>query len=340
LTKHIGRVHDGTHLEVLVTAPLPDLTPERPVLIDRQRLARSAEAQVMARPTNSYLGTCTEHDRPVRYDAPEDWGDEHLIPCPDGGPDHLIAGKRLVAVTSTFACDGSCESAIRNLCSCGCGGVNHGRAWLIKFALQMGADPEALSFGHVLSRRTVAIDAVAQWRAACQQSAAARAQRTERRRDTKERKAQTTFEAWAEQHQQVITALAPFADDSDAPEFMQRLAVQVTRGWNGRPKPLTPAQEEAALRVVADRERRRRVLAERESAKRPAPVGKVRISGRVVKVIYDSSDDRRFGPEHKMTVSCDGYAVRVTVPRPVADWARENRRGSCTATGGPVTPTT
>lgn len=27
-----------------------------------------------------------------------------------------------------------------------------------------------------------------------------------------------------------------------------------------------------------------------------------------------------------MTISCDGYAVRVTVPRPVADWARANRR--------------
>ena len=109
---------------------------------------------------------------------------------------------------------------------------------------------------------------------------------------------------------------------SEANSFLADLARQVTNGRGGQPRPLSPAQLDAARRALASHARRTRVAAEREAAKRPVPTGRTQIAGRVVKVSYRSRDARgdlfRWDPEHRMTVSCDGYAVQVTVPAAVS----------------------
>lgn len=305
---------------------LPELSEDFETTVERQHHNRSAEVYVTAMLTRSYIGECREHDRPVRYDSADDLGDTAMVPCTGG--DHQIRARRLLAVKSKIACDGACQAATRRLCSCGCGGINHGAAWMVLGTLQMGADPASLSPNAIISHRLVPADELAAWRERRRQAEAAKHVRSERRRETAERKARQAFDDWAAEHAPVIEALAPWAGSSKN-RFLAELADQVT-GRYGKPRALSEAQVDSVFRVIADHAERARRVAEREAARRPVPTGRQKISGRVVKVAYDSTDrpgSHRIGPEHKMTISCDGgYAVRVTVPRLVADWARANRR--------------
>ncbi len=289
-----------------------NLQPDRPTVVDVRRLNRSAEAVTRAQPLTSYHGICAEHDRPVRYDADQDCGPKAKIPCPE--TDHLIDGDRLVAVKTNVTCEGSCQAAVSDKCSCGCGGANHGLMWMWQMAVQLGADPRGILDGAPLgTRREVLETELEKWRARQRQVQARKPEQAERRREAIVRRARVTFEAWAEQHKDTIAALAPFRHDS-GDNFLQSLAIQVTDGWNGKPKPLSEAQEAAVFRAIEDIGRRQRQQAERQAARRPAPEGKARISGRVVKVTYRrrdrNGDEFRFGPEHRMVVSCDGYAVQ------------------------------
>lgn len=300
----------------------------QPEIVAVQHTGGSAEVTVRATPLNIYQGTCTDHNRPVRYDADRDLGDATLIPCPDG--DHKIFGKRLVGVASNVTCDGSCWAAICDRCSCACGGHNHGRSWMLSSAFATMSD-EALTEawrGARLSTREVFADELAKWRAAREQAAKAKAARTERARVTRERKAKVTFQEWATANAKVIEALRPWRG-SESNRFLADLALQVTDGRGGVPKPLSEGQVNAARDAIMTERRRARLLAEREAARRPAPVGKTTITGRVVKVSYRTrnAEGERYewGPQYRMTVSCDGYAVQVSVPAAVARWARANR---------------
>src|SRR5262249_5465917 len=57
------------------------------------------------------------------------------------------------------------------------------------------------------------------------------------------------FEAWAQDHQDVIHLLRGFTDDPRIP-FLRHLAIQVTDGWEGRKMPLTPNQIGAVKRIL------------------------------------------------------------------------------------------
>jgi hypothetical protein len=299
----------------------------QPGIVATRRGPGSAEVTERAILTTAYLGTCDIHNRPVRLDLGEDLGPRAMLPCLDG--DHQIPARRLVIVESNVTCDGSCWGAITDRCICGCGGANHGRAWTIASASL--ADPEALAQawrGARLGRREVFEERLAAWRDARTQAAQAATVRRERRKTAEQRRARVTFADWAAANGDIIEALRRWLG-SAANRFLADLALQVTEGRNGQPKPLSPAQLDAARRTLDGEARRARVAAEREAAKRPAPVGRTTITGRVVKVSYRSRDAQgdlyRWGPQHRMTVSCDGYAVQVPVPAAVDQWARENR---------------
>jgi hypothetical protein len=301
----------------------------QPEIVATQRGSGSAEVTVRAILTTAYLGTCEQHNRPVRADLREDIGPRAMVPCPDG--DHEIPARRLTIVQSNVTCDGSCWAAFHDRCICGCGGLNHGRSWALSSAFATMSD-EALAEawrGARLSTREVFEDKLEAWRTARAQAAQAKSDRREKRKATKQRRAQVTFSEWAASHANVIEALRPWRGSEDNC-FLADLALQVTDGRNGIPKPLSDAQVGAARDAIMRERRRERIAAEREAARRPVPTGRTQITGRIVKVSYRTRDGHgdlyRWGSQHHMTVSCDGYAVRVPVPAAVDRWARENRR--------------
>ena len=300
----------------------------RPEIVATQHGSGSAEVTVRAMDLTAYRGTCELHNRPVRYDHGTDLGPQASIPCPDGA--HEILGRRLICVQSNVTCDGACWSAVSDRCICGCGGLNHGRAWMIASAFA-SMSPEDLTEawrGARTGSREVFEDELANWRATRVNATQAATERRERRKATEQRRAKVTFEDWAKEHANVIDALRPWAGGSNP--FLADLALQVTTGRNGTPKPLTESQIDAARRAIGYEQRQARIAAERETAKRSVPAGRTTITGRVVKVSYRSRDSRgdlyQWGPQHRMTVSCDGYAVQVPVPAAVGQWARANRR--------------
>src|SRR5262249_29239498 len=93
-----------------------------------QRVNRSAHAIKTAEQTTIYLGVCERDNRPVRFEFPYDMGPTAMIPC-FAGCTLPVKCERLHAVTTHLDCDGSCRGARSPLCSCGCGGINHGRTW-------------------------------------------------------------------------------------------------------------------------------------------------------------------------------------------------------------------
>lgn len=268
------------------------------------RVSRSAYAVQTARDTAIYLGTCEEHQRPVRFDATADSAAVRFrqIPCPETG--HLIRAERLVAVTTNLECDGACRSARRAACSCGCGGVNHGNTW---------------TAGYQISNTRVFASELEKYRAEIRKVR----EKRDQQRQQAERRERVQFDAWAADHQEVIAALAPYRH-SEENGFLRDLATQVTDGWNGKPKPLTEGQERAALRVISETARRAQQQAELQAAARPCPVGKVQISGQIVKIT--SREGYMPGTaELKATVACDGYKIWVSLPRALENWASENR---------------
>lgn len=268
-----------------------------------RQVNRSAYAHEVAARTAIYLGVCTEHDRPVRFDAgAEDGHAKRLIPCPESG--HLIEGERLVAVTTTLVCDGACMGAYRPTCMCGCGGVNHGS----RFEKKIGT-------GQMLE------SAITKFRVRQEKVRADR----EVKQQTRERKAKVTFDEWAEENDELVRSLRAHAELEDANSFLTDLAAQVSGGRYGEgSKALSDGQASAAIRVLGQFEARVLELAARKAAAKPCPTGKIEISGEIVKVIvkegYSCNSD-----DYKAIVKCDGYVVYVTLPKALDTYASQEQ---------------
>src|SRR5262249_12393135 len=105
------------------------------------------------------------------------------------------------------------------------------------------------------------------------------------------------------------------------------LARQVHREHNS--KPLTDNQLAAAQRVLAQlgeqkaREARR---AEEKANTPPSPSGKaIPVAGEIVKIKAREGYMNGTVQLQAVVRAADGYAVQVTLPRVVEDWARSNR---------------
>jgi hypothetical protein len=273
--------------------------------VSTRHLNRSAFAYTTGTQTTIYQGFCAKHGVPVREDM---LGLEPALAPPaakilcfvDPDDEHEIDGQRLIAIQTTVECDGSCRSARRRGCSCGCGGINHGITW---------------TRGFMLEHREVFETELAQLRASQEKTEKTRAVR----RENTARQEREAFEDWMQSHATVVQALAPCHGDS-GDEFLQDLAAQVF----DRSKPLTQAQETAALRAIDQRNTRERRLAERAAAKRPAPLGtRIPVSGRVIKVKV--REGYMSATEESIIVSCDGYAIQLKMPAAVRRWVYASR---------------
>src|SRR5260370_6363963 len=154
-----------------------------------EKVRRSAYAEKTATALTIYLGTCERDNRPVRFEYPLDMGPAAQIPCPECTLP--VTGERLHAVTTTLTCDGSCRSARRPWCECGCGGINHGNIW---------------TAGALLDQREVVESALARYRAEQGRIAERRAAR----REAEARRQRSALGRWAARPPDLATAPDPW----------------------------------------------------------------------------------------------------------------------------------
>src|ERR1700753_2177008 len=138
------------------------------------------------KPLFVFIGRCEPCDRPVRTTTDLFAGDHYPVACPDCGK--FTDCQRLFAVTSKMTCDNSCMGAYGKKCVCACGGINHAGVWERK--------------GEMVA------DYLAIYRRDREQRAAAAEKARKTRADRKERIRAAAWEAWRNDHADLITELA------------------------------------------------------------------------------------------------------------------------------------
>lgn len=278
-----------------------------------RHLRRSAYAHDTGRGLDIYLGVCEAHGRPVRHEGtpegPAGMG-HYWITCPVGG--ERIKAERLVAVTSHVVCDGSCMGAIGPNCDCGCGGMNHGKSW--------GTSATREQYESAMAKYQARQERV-------------RVQR-EKRHEAAERKARRSFDDWKAENAELVAGLEAHKPDElgNTPEGGNYFLTDMARIVHIHGKRLTEGQASAAERVLAEHAARQVARAaneaarrEREASAKPVPEGKVKISGEIVK-IKCSEGYMADSVRTQAIVAADGYAVMITLPRVVDDYAMDKRR--------------
>lgn len=254
-----------------------------PMFLSSRHVNRSAEAVRTAERTTVYLGTCQPCNRPVRAELGQDHGPRATFGCVDCG--QPVRGDRLAAVTTTLVCDGSCMTARRKVCGCGCGGANHGRVWGLKLGTSLVLDQ--------------ALDA---YRTQQAQLAREREERQERRRQA----ARSEAEAQRAEHPEVFAWLATVDQLTERSQFAADMALKASRG---------EVLPERVIEICEKISQERAEQAAAEAAAKPVPTGKgLEIAGEVVSTrVRDGYMGRG---EHKMLVRhADGWRVWSTVPR-------------------------
>ena len=225
-----------------------------------RRVSRSAFAVREAEKLTIYLGVCERDNRPVRFEFPYDMGPAAEIPC-FAGCTLPLRCERLNTVTTHLKCDGSCRGARGPICSCGCGGINHGNTW---------------SKGALLDRREEVESELARYRA---EQIKIR-ERREAKAAARARADRSAFDTWADGERELITALDPWyehrTDDAWQPRhwgshILVDLAIQTHGGWNGRPKPLSDRQVALARRILGEIAEQQRTDAGRQAARAAKP---------------------------------------------------------------------
>jgi hypothetical protein len=203
-------------------------------------IQRSAHGVMAATPTTAYLGVCDLHQLPVKeiFD-----GEQHtqfsMITCfhdPDG--EHQIKGERLIGVETTLDCDGSCRSARRPKCACGCGGINHGDHWTRQYKLDYAEMYESEVLAYRAEMRKLE-------------------DKREVRRMAKEARKREEFEVWAVDHAPLINWLRGLLAMGERNNFVKAMAEKTLAG---------EILSERMVAVCRDIFRERRERAEKNAA--------------------------------------------------------------------------
>lgn len=265
----------------------------------------------VATPTSGFVGKCTACVYPVKIvDESSRYGDYLSYPCPGCG-----ASLRLERLYGTFTrdtCDPSCMGAIGPICQCACGGANHGGRYnIIRGQISAG---DLAHYREQVAKREAARRKAAETRA--RKAAAERA---------------AALAAWAEDHADVINFLgdgSQFDPNGRYDAFLWDMASNLANG-----RTLTPNMVAAVRRSMAVRAKIAAARAADDATARPCPTGTQTITGKIVKA-WDEDVVVRPGvcrTVYKMTVKCDGYMVRMTIPSALireADHTLDNLRGA------------
>jgi hypothetical protein len=252
------------------------------------------EMLVSATPPEAFVGKCVPCVYPVRITDPTVVGDTARVDCP--GCAQVLKLDRLYGTKTAELCDPRCMGATGPSCSCSCGGGNHGGNYTLR-------DGE------------ITATALAEYRA----QVAKREDAADRRAAAKARKERAAFDVWAAANADVVGFLGNgdrFAFGSDDPnDFLYEMAGHTGRYATRRA--LTDNQANAVRRCMAGRERFEAAKREREANAKPCPTGPaVEVVGEVVKAWYEEGFfNGREVTRWLMTVRCDGYEVRMTIPK-------------------------
>lgn len=248
---------------------------------------------IAEKPTYRFLGTCDDCVRPIAVESATIIGSATTIPCGQCGKP--VTARRLVAVTTEDTCDGSCMSAVGPNCSCGCGGVNHGRSW--------GVLHTTLEFQ----------DALEAFRAKAAKKEAAREKRAEQARSAAEEYFAEWLDSLDADEKAAVDWVLSDASDSDFLDDMRRILLPPA-------KPLTDNQLNACRRIHASSMARKARQELEAATAKPVPLGKnVTVEGEVVSVKPQDSGYGYRSTTYKMLVVGDGWKVWGTVPGNLAD---------------------
>ena len=266
---------------------------------------RDAGVRIIATETNWFLGVCPACNIPLR-DETKARGNTAFLPCPTDGCNGLVKAERLSATLTAEECDPRCMGATGPICSCGCGGANHGGSWGPRMR-------EGEAFTSALRRYQEHI-------------AATNAKRI-KRAEAKAAKERSAYQRWAADNADVVEFLTDWANCTFS--FLDDMRFRAI----ANSKPLSDAQANGVRKCIkrqqqwAARDAER--AAERAAAK-PVPTGTVTVTGRVLKAEWRESGYGS-GGSVKMTIEGeDGWLMWGTAPREIlpnittADSAREH----------------
>jgi hypothetical protein len=239
-------------------------------------------------------------------------GKTAMVPC-FAGCTLPVRCERLYAVTTHLDCDGSCRGARSPFCSCGCGGVNHGRTW---------------GEGALLDAREVVESEIERYRAEQVKIRERRVHRAE----TKAERERAAFEEWASANAEHIGWLIGQDPDAERSGFLSDMIRNLRNA-----KILSPNQLRIVLQIAAERREREARNAERDARRAAKPgagdqsqlvPGVYKLDGEifVVKGNRDYLSWRKFCREHG---ECPRPAeARLYAKRLVESAARETEAGT------------
>lgn len=254
-------------------------------------------------PTNRFLGICTPCNRPVAVEV-EAEGREVTENCTECA--QPVTLERLVAVTTTEACNGDCMGAVGPSCSCGCGGKNHGKSFV---AHKTHYEVEK---------------AVEKYRKASIKRAAAAKKAAETRAAKKAAAKQERIDGWFASLEGAEAATITWLLEDPAVEengFLCDMRSYVRRFKNGNSKYDSPLTERQLAAVVKCHAReiefaaRQAERAAEAAAAAPVPLGNgLTVEGEIVHT--KTQDGYGYHAlEHKMLIrGDDGWKVWVTIP--------------------------
>jgi len=211
-----------------------------PEYLGAQRVLRSAHAVKSAAKTFVYLGVCEPDNRPVRFEYPVDMGKTAMVPC-FAGCTLPVTCERLYAVTTHLDCDGSCRGARSPFCSCGCGGINHGRVW---------------GQGALLDSRELVESEIQRYR----DELVKIAERRQHRAEARAQRERAAFEEWAAQHAEDIGWLIGQDPDAEQSNFLSDMIRNLHNA-----KILSPNQLRIVLQIATERRERAEIAARAEA---------------------------------------------------------------------------
>lgn len=270
-------------------------------------------------PTSRFVGVCHPCNYPLAVEKLDDTGIARTVreDCPEcAKPVELT---RLWAVTSMDTCDGSCMGATGAVCVCGCGGANHGGAFVRTIHTWYEVQEAVKKYRATSAKRSEAAKKAAATRAATKAA-------------TKAANKQAMIDGWFASLEGAEAAAIEWltaADGESLTSFLYDMRDYVVRFKNGNGKYVAPLTERQLAAVVkchtrelewaarnAQRETER--AAEAEAAK-PVPLGNgLTVEGEIVHT--KSQDGYAYNSvEYKMLVKGDGWKVWATIPNALFD---------------------
>jgi len=245
--------------------------------------------------TSRFSGKCEACIYPIVRELTDEFRDITHIACPGCGV--KVRCERLYGTFADKNCDGSCQSALGPVCSCGCGGDNHQAGYIP--LVPTGEVSASVLTAYRRRAANIAAGAVKRSEKLAAKKSEARAREEEIMRDAADK--------WQIANPDEYAWLLANKDSNDFAESVHKyLANHGT---------LTYGQHEAVTRNV---KRDAAKAVEAALPTKPAPSGTITLTGEIV-TVRDEPGFAYNSTVWKMLVRCDGWKAWMSVPASLQD---------------------